>query len=72
MQEQKRRAVWNGFSEHWRKGGEKFDTNNTTLKKKKQKQVVRARFQTMDHEILNYHDQFTRFEALKKYEKNFA
>jgi hypothetical protein len=25
MQEQKRRAVWNGFSEHWRKGCEKHE-----------------------------------------------
>ena len=72
MQEQKRRAVWNGFSDHWRKGCEKHEDNNTTLKKKKPKKQPRPRFQTTDHEILNYHDQYTRFVAMKKYENTFA
>ena len=72
MQEQKRRAVWNGFSEHWRKGCEKHEDMNKTLKKKANKKAVKPKFQTADHEILNYHDKFTRLVALKKYENAFA
>ena len=72
MQEQKRRAVWNGFSEHWRKGCEKNQEASKTLKKKTHKKQQRPRFQTSDHEILNYNDQYERFMALKKYETAFA
>jgi hypothetical protein len=72
MQEQKRRAEWNGFSEHWRKGCEKHEEGSKGLKKKAQKKPNRARFQTADHEILNYHDQYSRLVALKKYENAFA
>ena len=49
MQEQKRRAVWNGFSEHWRKGCEKHEEVNKTLKKKAHKKQPKPRFQTSDH-----------------------
>jgi hypothetical protein len=72
MQEQKRRAVWNGFSDHWRKGCEKHEDVSKALKKKGHKKPSKAKFQTLDHEILNYHDQYTRLVALKKYENAFA
>ncbi len=72
MQEQKRRAIWNGFSQNWRKGCEKHEEANKKLKKKANKKAVKAKFQTSENEILNYHDQFSRLVALKRYENAFA
>jgi len=42
------------------------------LKKKTHRKQPRPKFQTSDHEILNYNDQYSRFLALKKYENTFA